>query len=40
VVIPNGSGNVILLGWDWYDAAPVGAEDGGWNAVFEAAVRY
>ncbi len=40
VVIPNGSGNIILLGWDWYDAVPVGVEDGGWNTVFEAAVNY
>lgn len=40
VVIKNGSGNIILLGWDWFDAMPVGEEDGGWLAVFEAAVNY
>jgi hypothetical protein len=39
-VIHNGSGNIILLGWDWYDAMPVGSQDGGWVGVFEAAVHY
>ncbi len=40
VVIPNGSGNIILLGWDWFEAMPVGTADGGWVDVFEAAVNY
>jgi hypothetical protein len=32
-LIPYGSGNIILLGWDWYNAQPVGSEDGGWLQV-------
>jgi hypothetical protein len=28
--IPFGSGKIYVLGWDWYDAAPKGFEDGGW----------
>lgn len=25
-----GSGRVVYLGWDWFDAEPLGREDGGW----------
>jgi len=37
-LIPVGSGNVVILGWDWYNAAPVGTEDGGWSDVLDAAI--
>lgn len=30
VKIPYGSGQIYVLGWDWFDAVPIGAEDGGW----------
>jgi hypothetical protein len=33
--VRQGSGWVIWLGWDWYDAAPVGAQDGGWLDVLK-----
>lgn len=38
VLIPStggvtGAGNIIILGWDWFDAVPIGSQDGGWNAV-------
>lgn len=33
-----GAGKVIYLGWDWFNAAPLGAEDGGWLQVLESAV--
>jgi hypothetical protein len=36
--IPFGSGTVVHLGWDWYDAAPRGTEDGGWLDVLNRAV--
>ncbi len=39
VVIPYGSGNVIIMGWDWYDAAPVGSQDGGWLTVLQTALN-
>jgi cysteine-rich repeat protein len=32
-------GQVAFLGWDWYEAAPLGAADGGWLPVLDAAVR-
>lgn len=32
-----GSGSVTLLGWDFYDAAPVGAMDDGWIQVLTQA---
>ena len=32
-LIPYGGGQVGFLGWDWYDAAPVGSQDGGWLEV-------
>ncbi|MCW5557834.1 MAG: immunoglobulin domain-containing protein, partial [Verrucomicrobiae bacterium] len=39
VVLPYGSGRVIWLGWDWYDGAPRGGQDGGWSPVLAAAVE-
>ncbi|MFZ2644495.1 MAG: M36 family metallopeptidase, partial [Verrucomicrobiia bacterium] len=37
-VLPSGAGRVVFLGWDWYDAAPVGSQDGGWLQVLSSAV--
>ena len=37
--IPFGSGSVIVLGWDWRDAQPRGAQDGGWLDVLDRAVQ-
>ena len=34
-----GSGKIIFLGWDWWNAAPRGTQDGGWLTVLESAVR-
>jgi RTX calcium-binding nonapeptide repeat (4 copies) len=28
-----GDGEVVVLGWDWYDAQPLGTQDGGWLEV-------
>lgn len=44
--IPVGAGHVILLGWDWYnakplggtDGAPLGSTDGGWISVLKSAI--
>ncbi len=38
--IPYGAGTVIWLGYDWYDAAPLGDQDGGWLDVLKASVEY
>ncbi len=37
-IAPYGSGQVIFLAWDWYNALPVGIEDGGWLSVLNSAV--
>jgi len=39
-VMPKGLGQVIWLGWDWYDARPVGGQDGGWLATLGAAIEW
>jgi hypothetical protein len=31
--VPEGTGEVIFLGWDWFGAPPQGAADGGWLEV-------
>jgi len=35
----HGSGRIVFLAWDWFDAAPVGSQDGGWLSALEAAVE-
>jgi hypothetical protein len=30
-MIPYVDGKIYVLGWDWYDAQPIGTQDGGWN---------
>ena len=37
-LIPYGSGSIVILGWDWYDAAPTGTQDGGWVSVLDLAI--
>lgn len=37
-LIPEGSGWVVFFGWDWYNAAPTGTEDGGWLDVLDRGV--
>jgi hypothetical protein len=39
-IIPRGKGAIILLGYDWYNAAPHGSQDGGWIDVLRRALRY
>ena len=34
----QGSGRVLFLGWDWYQAAPRGDKDGGWLRLLVAAI--
>ncbi|MBN2389548.1 MAG: YncE family protein, partial [Anaerolineae bacterium] len=36
--LPYGDGQIVYLGWDWYDAAPPGNQDGGWLDVLGRAV--
>jgi len=36
-LIPYGDGKIYVLGWDWYDAPPIGGEGAGeeWNSLLE-----
>jgi hypothetical protein len=36
-LIPVGAGEVIIMGWDWFDASPTGSQDGGWLEVLRRA---
>jgi hypothetical protein len=36
----NPKGQIIVLGWNWLNAAPVGNTDGGWNDVLHRAIRF
>jgi hypothetical protein len=33
--ISFGNGNILIFGWDWFNAAPVGSQDGGWLALLD-----
>jgi hypothetical protein len=37
-VIPYGAGDIVVLGWDWFNAWPLGAADSGWIDVFYSAL--
>ncbi|MBP7828921.1 MAG: PPC domain-containing protein [Kiritimatiellae bacterium] len=37
-VIPYGAGRIVLLAWDWFDAAPWGTQDKGWNSTLLSAL--
>ena len=38
VLFPFGSGEIVYIAWDWFDAQPLGADDGGWLDVLRRAV--
>ena len=38
-MIPYGSGKIYVMGWDWYDASPLGSEDGGWLHLLESILQ-
>jgi hypothetical protein len=38
-MIPYGFGKIYVLGWDWYNALPIGEEDGGWNPLLESILK-
>ena len=40
VVLPSGSGRLVYLAWDWYDATPVGLQDGGWNKLLKLSAGF
>ena len=38
--VPFEKGTIYLLGWDWYDAKPVGQKDGGWLTLLKGILDY
>jgi hypothetical protein len=38
VIFEIGSGALVYLGWDWFDAYPLGVQNGNWLPVLESAV--
>ena len=38
-MIPYNSGKIYVLGWDWYNASPLGGEDGGWLHLLESILQ-
>jgi uncharacterized repeat protein (TIGR01451 family) len=36
--MPYGNGRITYIGWDWYNAVPIGSQDGGWLSVLQSAV--
>ncbi len=39
VLMPYGEGKIVFLGWDFFNAAPLGPADGGWLDVLDRATR-
>ncbi len=37
-LMPYGSGQIVFMGWDWFNAAPVGSQNGNWLSVLNSAV--
>ena len=40
VVIPVEDGEVVYFGFDWYDAAPFGSQDGGWIELLDGLSKF
>jgi len=38
-ILPFGDGEIVYLGWDWFDAAPLGSSDGGWLEVLDLSIQ-
>lgn len=36
--MPFGNGQIVVLGYDWYNAAPLGSQTGGWLTVLDRAI--
>ena len=39
-ILPSGTGRVIYFGWDWYDGAPYGLQDGGWRKLLALSASF
>ncbi len=36
---PLGEGSIVYFGWGWWNAVPVGSQDGGWLALLEETIE-
>jgi hypothetical protein len=36
VILRSGSGHLVYFGWDWFNGAPHGEQDGGWRKLLGA----
>lgn len=39
-ILPSGSGRLVYFGWDWYDGAPNGLQDGGWRSLLRKSAGF
>jgi hypothetical protein len=39
-VIPVGLGEAVFFGFDWFDAAPFGSQDGGWIRLLDGLAKF
>lgn len=39
-ILPSGTGRVVYFGWDWYDGAPNGLQDGGWRKLLSLSAGF
>ena len=39
-VLGSGTGRVVYFGWDWYDGAPFGLQDGGWRKLLSLTASF
>jgi hypothetical protein len=40
VILRNGAGQYVYFGWDWYDGAPRGIQDGGWRKLLRLTANF
>lgn len=38
-ILPYGEGQIIVFGWDWFEAMPFGGEGGDWVELLQSAVQ-
>ncbi len=39
VQFPFGKGNLVYFGWGWWNAKPLGSQDGGWLSLLDSSVE-
>lgn len=39
-LLPSGNGRLVYFGWDWYDGAPFGLQNGGWPTLLRLSAGF